>query len=100
VIYPLTKNTARQTYKETTEDIYDLITTYGETFKFKIKLEYTASRGYSISMPTSQLVDGAQLPDVFINVVQKKKTLQFTTLELVCPKSVFYCGAKMYLLSL
>ncbi|KAG1103377.1 hypothetical protein G6F42_017230 [Rhizopus arrhizus] len=74
---------ARQTYKETTEDIYDLITTYGETFKFKIKLEYTASRGYSISMPTSQLVDGAQLPDVFINVVQKKKTLQFTTLELL-----------------
>ncbi|KAL7330113.1 MutS protein msh4 [Mucor circinelloides] len=74
---------ARQTYKETTEDIYDLIATYGETFKLKIKLEYTASRGYSISMPTSQLVDGAQLPDVFINVVQKKKTLQFTTLELL-----------------
>ncbi|GAN05554.1 mutS protein homolog 4 [Mucor ambiguus] len=74
---------ARQTYKETTEDIYDLIATYGETYKLKIKIYYTASRGYSISMPTSQLADGAQLPDVFINVVQKKKTLQFTTLELL-----------------
>lgn len=35
-------------------------------------------------MPTSQLTDGAQLPNVFINVIQKKKTLHFTTLELVC----------------
>ncbi|KAL9540649.1 hypothetical protein MBANPS3_009565 [Mucor bainieri] len=74
---------ARQTYKETTEDIYDLVTTYGETYKLKIKLDYTASRGYSISMPSNQLTEGAQLPGIFINVVQKKKTLQFTTLELL-----------------
>lgn len=35
-------------------------------------------------MPASQLRHGAQLPNVFINVIQKKKILQFTTLELVC----------------
>ncbi|OAC99555.1 hypothetical protein MUCCIDRAFT_42353 [Mucor lusitanicus CBS 277.49] len=74
---------ARQTYKETTEDIYELITNYGEAYKLKIKLEYTASRGYSISMPINQLTNGAQLPNVFINVIQKKKTIQFTTLELL-----------------
>lgn len=76
-------NLARQTYKETTEDIFDLITSYGETYNLRIKLDYTAAKGYSISMQTSQLTDGAQLPEVFINVIQKKKTLQFTTLELV-----------------
>ncbi|CEP19938.1 hypothetical protein [Parasitella parasitica] len=73
----------RQTYKETTEDIYDLIANYEETFNLKLKLDYTAAKGYSISIQINRLSDETHLPDIFIDVIQKKKTLQFTTLELL-----------------
>lgn len=56
---------------------------YNETYGLKMKLEFSAPNGFFIGMPRSQLADGKGLPSVFINVIKKKKNLQFTSLELV-----------------
>ncbi|KAI7906727.1 muts domain V-domain-containing protein [Cokeromyces recurvatus] len=74
---------ARQTYKETTEDIYELVAQYNETYSLQMKLYFTAANGFYITMPTSQLTSEKGLPPEFINVIRKKKTLQFTTIELL-----------------
>lgn len=80
-----TNKTARQTYKETTEDIYELVSNYAQTYNSAMKLQFNSSCGFHITMNTSQLAtfDDGQLPEEFINVITKRKTLQFTTLELV-----------------
>lgn len=75
---------ARQTYKETTEDIYELVSNYSQTYDMSMKLQFSASSGFYITMASSQLSKhNGQLPEEFINVITKRKTLQFTTLELV-----------------
>ncbi|KAI8972009.1 muts domain V-domain-containing protein [Mycotypha africana] len=74
---------ARQTYKETTEDIYELASQYSEEHKMQMKLQFNASNYFHITMSTNQLTEGRRLPSEFINVVKKKKTLQFTSLELL-----------------
>ncbi|KAI9487454.1 MAG: muts domain V-domain-containing protein [Benjaminiella poitrasii] len=71
---------ARQTYKETTEDIYDLVARYNENYNLQMKLSFTATNGFYITM-TKQ--GTGSLPSEFINIIKKKKTLQFTTLELL-----------------
>lgn len=50
-----------------------------------MKPQFSASSGFFIQMSTSELSDedGKVLPENFINVVKKRKVLQFTTLELV-----------------
>ena len=50
-----------------------------------MKPQFSASSGFFIQMPTSELSDedGKILPENFINVIKKRKVLQFTTLELV-----------------
>lgn len=50
-----------------------------------MKLQFSASNGFFIQISTSELSDedGKVLPENFINVVKKRKVLQFTTLELV-----------------
>lgn len=73
---------ARQTYKETTEDIYELASSYNETYGLSIKLSFSALNGFYLTLQESQVTKG-NLPSEFINVVKKRKTLQFTTLELV-----------------
>lgn len=87
---------ARQTYKETTEDIYDLVSNYSQRFGMQMKLEFSASSGFFITMATSQLDknDGV-LPDEFINVITKKKSLHFTTLELVIIIYIHYQNARV-----
>jgi DNA mismatch repair protein MSH4 len=75
---------ARQTYKEATEDIYELVSNYTQRYGMQMKLQFTASSAFYITMAISQLnKNGGELPEEFINVITRKKSLQFTTLELV-----------------
>jgi hypothetical protein len=56
---------------------------YNETYKLKMKLEFSASNGFYIIMANSELTNGQELPSEFINVIEKKRHMQFTSLELV-----------------
>lgn len=50
----------------------------------QIKLQFSASGGFYLNMAQTQLKkNGGTLPETFINVIKKKKVLQFTTMELV-----------------
>lgn len=53
-----------------------------------MKLQFSASGNFYITMAAAQLTKngGEKLPDEFINVIKKRKTLQFTTIELVITK--------------
>ncbi|KAG0750228.1 hypothetical protein G6F57_002285 [Rhizopus arrhizus] len=75
---------SRQAYKEAIEDIYELVVEYSESTKLNMKPQFSASSGFFIQMSTSELSDedGKILPENFINVIKKRKVLQFTTLEL------------------
>ncbi|KAG2230711.1 hypothetical protein INT48_003718 [Thamnidium elegans] len=92
---------ARQTYKETTEDIYELVSNYSETYNMPMKLQFSSPSGFYITLASCHLVklDG-QLPEVFINVIKKRKTLQFTTIELLQKNSrINESLTEVYLLS-
>src|SRR3990167_915035 len=71
---------ARKTYSEAVEDINGLETKYKETYKLdKLKLKYSTKRGYYLSLNSFVGV----LPDIFIQVLQQKKTIKFSTEELI-----------------
>ncbi|KAI8145098.1 muts protein 4 [Fennellomyces sp. T-0311] len=72
----------KQTYKETIEDIYEMANEYNESTGLNIKLQFSAAKGFYLSLPTDQISDNS-LPPIFINVVKKKKQYTFTTLELL-----------------
>jgi DNA mismatch repair protein MSH4 len=99
---------ARQTYKETINDIYDTVAEYCgkiirggdkerslhtqkrlilhlcsalETFGLKLKLQFDNDRAFYLDLPADKTI--TDLPAVFINVLKKKKSISFTTLELV-----------------
>ncbi|RUS27664.1 hypothetical protein BC938DRAFT_482923 [Jimgerdemannia flammicorona] len=74
---------ARQTYKETIDDIYELVGQYIESTGIQIKLQFNPASGFHLTTSTDQLNDQSELPLIFINVVRKRKTLTFTTLELI-----------------
>ncbi|KAI9354044.1 muts domain V-domain-containing protein, partial [Pilaira anomala] len=75
---------ARQTYKETTEDIYEMVSNYSQMYDMTMKLQFSPTGGFYITMASSQVSKrNGQLPKEFINVITKRKTLQFTTLELL-----------------
>jgi hypothetical protein len=60
------------------------VSNYTQRFGMQMKLQFSASVGFYITMATSQLdKNDGELPDEFINVITKKKNVQFTTLELV-----------------
>ncbi|KAF9915240.1 MutS protein msh4 [Lobosporangium transversale] len=73
---------ARQTYKEAINDIFDIVNRYVEEYDISLKIQFSVTMGYYLSVTMDQLT-GAELPLAFINVVKKNKTLTFTTLELV-----------------
>jgi DNA mismatch repair protein MSH4 len=73
---------ARQTYKETTDDVYDLIKDYSEKHSLPIKSNFEVNMGFYMSIPDENMQDKI-LPLEFINVVKKRKNLVFTTLKLV-----------------
>ncbi|CAG8463257.1 4619_t:CDS:10 [Acaulospora morrowiae] len=73
---------ARQTYKETVNDIYELVDKYIEQYDIPLKVQFSPTSGFHLSTSTENVVE-LQLPLIFINVNKKKKTLTFTTLELM-----------------
>ncbi|CAG8761797.1 23608_t:CDS:10, partial [Gigaspora rosea] len=72
----------RQTYKETVNDIYEKVEQYNKQYEIPLKIQFSPTTGFYLSISAEQL-GNSQLPLVFINVSKKKKTLTFTTLELM-----------------
>ncbi|KAI8078626.1 muts domain V-domain-containing protein [Halteromyces radiatus] len=72
---------ARQTYKEAIESIYDTATEYCESTKLSLKLQFDTERKFHLCLPLNALTD--TLPSFFINIAKKKKTITFTSLELL-----------------
>ncbi|CAO3677686.1 unnamed protein product [Umbelopsis vinacea] len=73
---------ARQIYREAVNDIYDLVAGYCEETNMNIKVQFSERSGFYMSM-ASDSVTKNELPTYFINVVQRKKQLHFTTIELL-----------------
>ncbi|KAI8907003.1 muts-like protein 4, isoform CRA_a [Powellomyces hirtus] len=73
---------ARQTYKETTNDVYDLVTAYTEKYDIPIKVNFNPVVGFYLTATREQLAM-RELPLEFINVETKKKLTTFTTLKLL-----------------
>ncbi|PKY43262.1 hypothetical protein RhiirA4_457218 [Rhizophagus irregularis] len=73
---------ARQTYKETVDDLNEMIDQYREQYQIPIKTQFSSTAGFYLSINIEQLED-KQLPLIFINVKKKRKTLTFTTLEVM-----------------
>ncbi|KAF9155098.1 MutS protein msh4 [Linnemannia schmuckeri] len=73
---------ARQTYKETCNDILDVTNRYVQEYGINLKVQFNVTMGYYFTTTVDQL-GGNDVPLVFINVVKKGKSLTFTTLELV-----------------
>ncbi|KAI7883907.1 hypothetical protein K492DRAFT_205104 [Lichtheimia hyalospora FSU 10163] len=91
---------ARQSYKETMEDIYEMATEYCQTSQLNIKLQFNASRGFFLTLPVDQVKDESDLPAIFINVIKKKKFYSFATIELLQKNSRMNESlAEIYLMS-
>jgi DNA mismatch repair protein MSH4 len=73
---------ARQTYRESTEDVHQLVEDMSQEYDRPLELKFEAGRGYYLCLPASGVED-RPLPPVFVNVVRKKKLVEFTTLDLV-----------------
>ena len=73
---------ARQTYKEATDDVYELQKQYSDLMGFPIKLEFSLSTGFYLKMSGDQLGDEELLED-FINIVHRKGYLTCTTLKIM-----------------
>lgn len=71
---------ARQTYKETTDDVYNLITSYAEQYGLPLKPHFNPTAGFQIVCPRDLVPH--DLPLVFTNLVLRKKQAFFTTLDL------------------
>ncbi|RUS17438.1 muts domain V-domain-containing protein [Endogone sp. FLAS-F59071] len=83
---------ARQTYKETIDDIYELVGRYVvapssvaifvlpklvsfvDSTGIQIKLQFNSTSGFYLSASTEQLNDQGELPLMFINIVRKRET--------------------------
>ncbi|KAI8060439.1 muts domain V-domain-containing protein [Gongronella butleri] len=90
---------ARQTYKETIQSIYDLTTEYCQNSSLPIKLQFGKDLNFYLTCP----VDKAkmdEMPDIFINRVKKKKTLTFTTMDLLkMNEHIDQCQSDIFLMS-
>lgn len=73
---------ARQTYKEATEDVHSFVQELTDEHELQLELKFQHNRGYFLRLPPSVLED-KPLPPVFVNVIQRKKLMEFTTLELM-----------------
>ncbi|ORX92867.1 hypothetical protein K493DRAFT_224545, partial [Basidiobolus meristosporus CBS 931.73] len=73
---------ARQTYKEATNDVYELVNNYKEKYGIELKINFSHSMGFFLSVQGDQLPEN-ELPSIFINVTRKKKLLVFTSMELL-----------------
>ncbi|KAJ3294533.1 MutS protein msh4 [Rhizoclosmatium sp. JEL0117] len=77
---------ARQTYRESTNDVYELVASYTTRYGYPLKTNFTNTQGYTLKLSVSDLEaseNPGQLPIEFINVIKSKKTISFTTLPLL-----------------
>ncbi|RPA93986.1 hypothetical protein L873DRAFT_1837804 [Choiromyces venosus 120613-1] len=79
---------ARQAYKEVTEDAHQLVEDMSKAHDLPLELKYETGRGYYLRLPVSEIED-KPLPPVFVNVVKRKKTVEFSALEML------KCNAKI-----
>ena len=73
---------ARQTYKESNADAYQLVVDLGTEHDLALDLKYDSARQYYIRISTSELAD-RDLPPIFINVFRKKNIVECQTLDLL-----------------
>lgn len=74
---------SRQTYKEATEDVHTLVDELTREFELPIELRFEHGRGYYFRLAVVELEEKL-LPDVFVNVVKKKKKwVEMSTLDMM-----------------
>ncbi|KAG2184970.1 hypothetical protein INT43_000883 [Umbelopsis isabellina] len=73
---------ARQTYKEAVNDIYELAAAYCEETSMGMKVRFSENGGIFLCLPSDTL-KRLSLPSQFINIVERKKQIHFTTIELL-----------------
>ncbi|KAI8580090.1 hypothetical protein K450DRAFT_280310 [Umbelopsis ramanniana AG] len=73
---------ARQTYREAVNDIYDLVASYCEETSLNIKAQFSEKNGFYLSLPVDATARD-ELQEQFISVIQKKRQLHFTSIELL-----------------
>ncbi|CAZ85019.1 unnamed protein product [Tuber melanosporum] len=79
---------ARQVYKEVTEDMHQLVEDISKEYDLPLELKFETGRGYYLRLPASEIED-KPLPPVFVNVVKRKKIVEFSALEML------KCNAKI-----
>ncbi|KAG0643376.1 muts domain V-domain-containing protein [Tuber brumale] len=79
---------ARQVYKEVTEDVHQLVEDMSKEYDLPLELKYETGRGYYLRLPASEIED-KPLPPVFVNMVKRKKIVEFSALEML------KCNAKI-----
>ncbi|KAI8812993.1 muts protein 4 [Cladochytrium replicatum] len=96
---------ARKTYREGVNDVHDLCSSYAEKYQLPIKAVFSPSVGYQLTVSRESADDWSRgskevLPNEFINVVTKKKQLQFSTLDLIsCNDRIHESLTEVYLMS-
>ncbi|KAJ2961643.1 hypothetical protein NQZ79_g3112 [Umbelopsis isabellina] len=73
---------ARQTYKEAVNDIYELVAAYCEETSMGMKVRFSENGGFFLCLPSDTL-KRVTLPSQFINIVERRKQIHFTTIELL-----------------
>ncbi|KAJ1341707.1 hypothetical protein BSLG_003728 [Batrachochytrium salamandrivorans] len=75
---------ARQTFKEATSDVHELIQMYSNTYGLPVKTTFTPSTQYQMHLTEDSITNsGKALPAEFINVTKEKKQIVFTSLRLL-----------------
>ncbi|KAJ3276227.1 MutS protein msh4 [Terramyces sp. JEL0728] len=72
---------ARQTYKEGTNDIHELLEHYYQEYELRIELKFKNADGYSMCIGEDQLESG--LPPEFVNQQNKNSKIYFTSMQMV-----------------
>jgi DNA mismatch repair protein MSH4 len=73
---------SRQTYKEATEDVHTLVEELTKEYELPLELRFEAGRGYYFRLLATELED-KPLPEVFVNVIKKKKWVEMSTLDMM-----------------
>lgn len=73
---------ARATYQESTADAMNHVSELGTEHNLSLEFCFDQSRQHYIRLPVSELED-RHLPEVFINVIRRKKNIECQTLSLI-----------------
>ncbi|PBP17310.1 DNA mismatch repair protein Msh4 [Diplocarpon rosae] len=73
---------ARQTFKETTEDVHQHVTEINQRYDMGAEMKYDNARRYYLKLYESNF-DGRDIPEILINRYRKKGFIECQTLDLV-----------------